>query len=706
MIKYWIFLAVFLSWAGITTAQTVPIRSGEHSGYTRLVAQVPVNTKWLVQHTKNGARLSVEMDGVEFETGTVFRRLTQNRLISVSQKAPGAALDLEFGCECVARAFLYKDTMIVVDIAPGKKPLPLQDGIPPLSLPKAIKQEGTPPVSSSLTGLHFPLLNLNVDQLENQLSTQMLQGADRNLLDLNLAPVPPSTSSMPSDLEANINVTSILNDLNGLLGPDLLQATQKPACISDAELGFEQWTKEGSFPEQVAVLRVKLFQEFDHIDPIVVVKLAKLYAYYGFGAESQKTLDLLNQQTLETSRISTISRVLDGASASASNPFSGMQGCKGNAALWAVLTENTLAQDAQIDSIEQSFTRLPRHIRRLVGPQLSDILTRANQLEAARRVTRAVDRIETQPSVGANIAKAGIAEAEGKDTQAKAHLTEVTSAPEAKLDAPLALARLIEKRWSERGAATEQEIELLAAYSAEFRKSEVGPSLIRAQAVALSLGGEFDRAVDISSEIALVDERKAALNRVWVILTERADDTTFLRRALSFSDETSQELKTETALAVAERLTLLGFAKPALALVNQTNEERHRSERAILRARAAILSGRPHQALLELGEDSSDTAIQIKRQALEETGSFQDAADLMKDAGQIDTASRLYWLADAAEAIDSHQTEKYAKISENSEKLGAPPARVPDKPLADAESLLLDSQDARQRIKDILGALD
>lgn len=712
MIKYWVFLVGLLSLASPAMAQNVPVRSGEHEGYTRLVAQVPANTEWRIQHTKNGARLRVAIDGVTFETGSVFKRLTQNRLVSVSQKEPGAALELEFGCDCVAKPFIYKDTMIVVDIAPGPRPLPLHEDIPPLALPKAPKQDALQAIPHSLSTVPLPLMTLNAHQIDDQLSTRILQGSDRGILGLSLTQIGPRASalvdtvSIPADLVTNINVTSIMDELDGLLGPDILQLEPEPACINNRELGFETWSDERSFHEQVATLRMSLFQEFDHVDSKVAMKLAKLYAYYGFGAESEKLLELLGQSTPETARISAINGVLDGDFSFDPNPFADLQRCEGYAALWAVLTENTLAQDVNLDAVEQSFARLPDHLRRAVGPLLSETLTRANKLEAARRVTRALGRVETQPSVDTTKAKAAIAEAEGNEPKAKAFLTEVATAPEATLDAPLALARLIEKRWSERSSVSTQEAELLAAYSIEFRRSEITSTLMRAQAVAYSLGQEFDQALDMVSQIPSESERDAALNKVTIILAERADDTTFLRRILSLPDKNSQALDTKTALVVADRLAALGFATPAFALTNRAGDTRHQSERALLRARTVMMTGRPHQALLEIGEDTSEDAMEIKRQALETTGALQAAAELTRDAGNADAANRLFWLADLPEEVDPSEAGKYGQITEDSEKLKNPPPRAQDKPLADAANLLQDSQEARQRIRGILTSLN
>ena len=141
MIRAALLTSVLIAVAGVACAQDVTVRSGEHDGYTRLVVKVPPDTDWILKQTKNGARLNVALEGVKFQTDSVFQRLTQNRLSAISQSNADDALLMEFGCDCAATAFLYRDTMIVVDIAPGSFLPPLTSDIPPPALPEALHEK-------------------------------------------------------------------------------------------------------------------------------------------------------------------------------------------------------------------------------------------------------------------------------------------------------------------------------------------------------------------------------------------------------------------------------------------------------------------------------------------------------------------------------------------------------------------------------------
>ncbi len=711
MTRFAIFVSALIAVAGSAAARDLTVRSGEHDGYTRLVVQVPQDTGWVLKQTKNGARLNVALKDAIFETGSVFQRLTKNRLATISQLDPGGALELEFGCDCVASAFLFKRTMIVVDIAPGTFLPPLTSDIPAPVLPKAPEEDTASEPDQTLDKLALPLLNLNANGFEDQLSMRLLHGADRGIVDLDLAQAGPRASTydqslfIPSEVERNVQVTSILDDLNGLLGPDIPQVERRPPCVSSAELAFEEWTDDRSFSEQAAQLRSGLFQEFDTIDKTHALQLAKLYAYSGFGAEAKTALDLLGEDTAEVKRIAAVSHVLDNGPLTGANPFSGLQRCDSDAALWAVLSEGHLHSDANLTAIEQAYVRLPDHLRRHVGPPLSEILVDGEELEAARRVLRSVDRVKTQTSASVTQAKAKVSSAEGDAHQTDALLTEVIESSDATLEAPLALARLVDKRWIERGAIAPQEIDLAESYTVEFRRAEIGPRMQRTHAVALSLGQEFDAALDLIAELPEDTENAKALNRVVYILTERADDATFLRRILSMPTEQTLNLTTDAAITVASRLAELGFPRQAIALAKRPQDKVRRGERARLRAKAALLAQHPHQAILELADDPTGAAVALRAEALVVVGDYAKAGALMRASDRINEANRLFWLADQSSEADLEHDTKYSAVVQATQRLMTPQPRVPDKPLADAEKLLQDSVEARQKIAELFKVL-
>ncbi|MTI01303.1 hypothetical protein [Roseibium sp. RKSG952] len=698
------FILVFS--ATCANAQEVRVRSGEHDGFTRLVLQIPPKTGWTLTHEKDGARIDVELDGVTYNTNSVFSRLSENRLKSLSQEKPGTALEMEFGCACAASAFLFRDNMIVVDIAPGEPSLSVTQDLPPMVLLPDLQLDDESEIEE--TPDPVPSLQLNGRALEDQLMSRMLQGADREIVDLQLSDIGPRSTekvapgNILEDLPANVMVSSVLDELRGLEGLSLPQIETQPACISDTDLGFISWSDGRPFPEQIAELRTGLFLEFDHIDTERVEKLAQLYAYHGYGAEAVQTLELLANAPSNSAWIIAISNLVDGRPQSEPNPFQSLQRCEGDAALWALLTEGDLHPDAQLSSIEQSFARLPDHLRRSLGPELSEILVNAEELEAARRVLRSVDRIDADSQPKVTLAKADVAEAAGDKAESEVLLSEVIQASESDLETPLALARLVEKRWSDRGAITSEELELVAGFAIQLRRSEIGSVMAQSHAVALGLNQEFGPAIELIRAHPEDKDWAGATNRVMHLLSERADDVTFLRYALNLRSVSSDTLETETAIALSERLAELGFASQAYALANRQQDRIKRKDRARLRARAALLQGQPHRALLEIAEDDSDEAQLLRAWALADAADLSAAASLLRATGETDEADRLFWLAGQADDIKGTSSSKFGTLSELDQALAQPVSRSPGTPLSDAKTLLADSELARERIEELL----
>jgi hypothetical protein len=108
----------------------IPLRSGEHGGYTRIALTLPEPAGWRFGRAGEGYALVVERPGVTFDTSGVFGPIGRARLAAIGQVAPdpgggGAppgALGLELACPCHAVAFSTAAGVIAIDILPGPPP--------------------------------------------------------------------------------------------------------------------------------------------------------------------------------------------------------------------------------------------------------------------------------------------------------------------------------------------------------------------------------------------------------------------------------------------------------------------------------------------------------------------------------------------------------------------------------------------------------
>ncbi len=690
------------------SAQALTVRSGEHEGYTRLVVQVPSGTSWVLDQIENGARLNVGIDDATFNTASVFDRLSGDRLQSLQQAKPGEALEMTFGCDCVATAFLHRQTMVVIDIAPGEV-APSIDAVKPKALPKTVSSPAIQPLTADIpaTEMVLPLLQLSQRNFEEQLASRILQSADREVVDLELAGVGrrESTSFGPlrssEKLVPNLRLSSVLDDVPGLANLAIPQIDSKPECITDSELGFETWSGARTFSEDVAALRVGLFQEFDRVDEMHAMDLAKLYTYFGFGVEAHQALSLLSETTAEQRRISAIASAMDGLPAPTPNPLKGQQRCDSAAALWALLSEGKLQSDAHVKAIERSFGRLPWHLRQHLGPDIAEMFVSAGQLEASRRILRAVERVLGDDPADVTFAQAKIADAAGDADTAETLLTEVISAPDAANDAPLALARLIEKRWSDRGTVSPRDLDLAASYARELRKSELGPMMARAHSLAMALSQDFTGAIASFEDVSNTREWQRTRDQVFQLLAERADDITFLRHVMEMKDKQRNALAVEGAVSLAQRLADLGFSAQAYALANRPQDRERSLDRAQLRAKSALLDNRPRQALLEIADDPSDAAQELRAQAMMQIQDFDAAARALQEAGKTDVADRYAWLAGSSDG-NEERSNTFTDLSRIQVSLAKPIERQRDKPLSDATTLLQESAIAREQIAEML----
>ena len=86
MMRIALWLVAFLV-VGATTsdAQEIPVRSGAHDGFTRLVVHLPRRVEWQLNGTGRERRLSFGKDGMRFDLRSVFARIDGRRLAAVRQ---------------------------------------------------------------------------------------------------------------------------------------------------------------------------------------------------------------------------------------------------------------------------------------------------------------------------------------------------------------------------------------------------------------------------------------------------------------------------------------------------------------------------------------------------------------------------------------------------------------------------------------------
>jgi hypothetical protein len=99
-----LFLALcMLCLAGVASAQTVVVRSGEHGTFTRLTLDLPSRAEWRLEPKPGGARIVFPGSDVDFDITRVFDRINRNRLRAIAPER--GRLDLGFACDCLGSSF-------------------------------------------------------------------------------------------------------------------------------------------------------------------------------------------------------------------------------------------------------------------------------------------------------------------------------------------------------------------------------------------------------------------------------------------------------------------------------------------------------------------------------------------------------------------------------------------------------------------------
>lgn len=114
-------LAACAATAGALHAQTVRIRSGEHGGFTRIVAESGMRDGWVLGRAEGGYELRLGQPA-DYDLANAFRLIGRDRVASLSPGRLPGSLAIGLGCDCHATAFETPEGALVIDVAEGPPP--------------------------------------------------------------------------------------------------------------------------------------------------------------------------------------------------------------------------------------------------------------------------------------------------------------------------------------------------------------------------------------------------------------------------------------------------------------------------------------------------------------------------------------------------------------------------------------------------------
>lgn len=581
-------------------AQTIRVTTGEHDTFTRLVLSLPQGAEWEFGTTDDGYAFRLPGRIPRWEIGSVFDRIPRDRLASITVDPDGSSLRLVLGCACHALPFEFRPGVIVIDLRDGQppagsafeqrldtaasvvepppaapRPRPRPTVAPAFDWVRLALDESGPALSQAPSTPALPSLP---DPAMQALQAELLEGFARAASEGLIDPVtrPPASgtqSTRPAPTAPTLRIGASLDARTGLSPPRGIAASGADCPATDS-LQLEDWGTSAPVSVQFAAAMADLVGEFDQPTEEAVARAVRFHLFLGFGAEGRALLAAFPIDHPDRLYWLSLGRILDG-DPDPQGAFRGLAGCDGPAALWATLADPTLP-DREVDkkALLRTFSSLPAHLRRLVGPPLIDRFLQADDRATASTLNDMLGRLPGPPDARQQIAAARLADSLGSAPQAQTMLEEVLADPgPAQAEA---LVALVDLHLAEARPLPPTVAQSLEAFLSEPSDSTGISPLARAHVLSLALSGQFDRA------FAALPAAPTAQGDLWSLLAKGPDEAILLHAIGADPTPFAEGIRTQ----IAERLAALGFpqeaAKWSARLVLLPTEEGAAYRKAIL----------------------------------------------------------------------------------------------------------------------------
>lgn len=721
-------LVIILLFPATAFAEPVPIRSGDHATFARLVLSIGTDVDWEVAPVGQGYRISLSEDVDGFDTSEIFKRIPRTR-IAAAEQISDRALQIDVVCDCHSDAFLWRPGQLVVDIIDGpdpeaepenmttvqtqqtatERPLLSED---PQSLPDllALRGRSSSPIAipSTLQAVPKPP---GVSEAETALIEGVARAASQGFLDAAVSiPVEiedvsnPETAMAPliddTSLEPPVPTrpgvgisTAMEREFDGLR--DLIDTQMDQRCLPATLFSIDQWADERAFHVQVADLAEELSGEFGEQPRDAQEALTRVYLHFGFGAEARAVLRADTSMSQSRRVMQELAGIIDDYEEDFSLIVSQAE-CETPAAMWAFLVKPTSLSDELGSQIIRDFFALPQPLRGQIASRVAQAFVEIKDPESARRILQATQEGDSQGSHDVQATRAMVSEA--LDDPAEALSVLEAEADDNARTSPTSLIRLIDLALSQGQVPEESDLLLAGAMQQEFRDDPVAMELARAQARGWIVRGQYEQA------LALIGTQSAegdieVIDHAYAHLSEHADPGEFLEFAYR---EIPESLSDETENMTARRLIDLGFPERATQFLTGAAVRGAAAERRYLRAEAALASGRFIDVIDLLIGLSDDRAGQLRSDAYAALGEHLTALSEAGGNGSLDDTTLQF----RAQAWERLAIEEDPALSSFAEVILASPPSEAAVTLADRRELLTNSQESRRAVEELLTRFD
>lgn len=656
-----VFLTILIIFAypASIMAEQIRVRSGEHSYFSRLVLQFPTVVAWTLNRSGSDYVFSAPNSGHQFNTTTIFDLIPKTRILSV--KAQDEILRITVSQGVHADAFELRPGRIVIDIKDGQA----KDGSPfelppdsPLQQPQTkaekkqpARENGAAPVPTKTTPKDPVSRNINLNEVfhpawkarQNQpkdheealppfdhmklaptkkkLTEQIGRAMSQGLLETNMATIPNADSyKETSDPKESISSFSHIN-ITSPIEPNVSQKPTQPApsgttsCLTDEDVAITSWGTDSPDMSYIGHLRNNAVGEFDRHDSKGIQNLAQYYLFLTFGAEARAAIHhtpVDNQAILQT-----MADIMEMGYSSAPNPFDQQFRCEGDVAFWSVMAKPTLNdwEDYKTSSILATFSALPLHIRRHLGPKLSERFFAIGDSASASAIQNAISRASGDHGEAFALLEAKIKLSNG-DTEEAYDILETLIEKDGS-EAANATISLIKAKSKTKEPTPPRIINNASVLSVEHHDGPLEQPLKDAEMLANIYSGDANKT--LKRAIKLLSEPSDQANTPQIItlalseITENSPDLEFLRAVVPHVTELSESaLPNAVRLKVSERLSQLGFSEEAIEMMS-SHSDSETSEMNILFAQDLVKLGNLNGALSYIENSTSNTSEETRK---------------------------------------------------------------------------------------------
>jgi hypothetical protein len=504
--------------------------------------------------------------------------------------------------------------------------------------------------------------------------------------------------------------SSIDRERGGAAEPQIIEGSRH-ICLDDRQVQISQWGRAVEDGQSLSHLRAKILGEFDRPDPEGIRDLARYYLYLTFGAEAKSVLRDFGVKVAGHDILWAMADIMDQGFTEVSSPLSHQFQCDTSVALWSVLSKKALDpdEDYNMNSILSTFSALPFHLRRHLGPILSDRFLAIGDTESVQYIQNAMLRVNERQSDASVLLNAKLALAEGDLQLGEDKLKDIIA--ENGTHAPEALVKLIQLKAMEGEEIDESIAETVEAFAVEFRGDPFEGKLQEAAILAQIYSGKPDVAVD---KIFALEQEEGSDNPDLANLTSRAleklaqvpDDTLFLKTIWQHKDGISQaDFSNRARLAVSRRLLDLGFFQQALEFMLEADGLMGDGAKILL-AEAFYGIGDMQNALKYALSVNHESAREIAAKSYFYLDDIEKATEVLRN-NPVDGEKELFaLLAEDWEILgkaNSQGMSNFANVMSdgNFALNGDEEDHKPS--IASAEALIASSQRAREVFEDVLG---